>query len=257
MLNWTIYTYCLMSIALFAFAGWALSLVRSNVTHVDSMWSLFFLLTACASAFFVSGLSLRATIVLCLVTLWALRLCVYLTWRNWGSHEDHRYLQIRQNNQPRFWLKSLYIVFGLQAVLAWLISISLYAAIDASAPLNTLDYLAIALFLLGFIWEVLADSQLTAFKAKPENTGKVLDTGVWRYSRHPNYFGECCIWWGFYFFALATGAWWAMISPVLMTLLLLKVSGVSLLEKTISERRPGYANYMKNTNAFFPGAPKD
>ncbi len=102
----------------------------------------------------------------------------------------------------------------------------------------------------------MADWQLTQFKANPNNKGQVLNTGLWRYSRHPNYFGECCIWWAFYLFALATGGWWVIISPLLMTLLLLKVSGVSLLEQTIVERRPAYAQYIKSTNAFFPSAPK-
>jgi steroid 5-alpha reductase family enzyme len=103
----------------------------------------------------------------------------------------------------------------------------------------------------------LADVQLSRFKANPSNKGKVLNTGVWRYSRHPNYFGECCVWWGFYLFALAGGAWWAIISPLLMTLLLLKVSGVSLLESTITERRPAYADYILSTNSFIPGVPKN
>lgn len=255
-MNWAIYLNCLLAMATFSLLGWLLSLVRDNVTHVDSMWSLFFCLTAYTTALLSNQLSLRAVIVLALVSWWALRLCIYLTWRNWGPHEDHRYVEIRKNNPP-FWLTSIYVVFGLQALLAWVISVSLYAAIDSAKLLNWLDYLAIALFIFGLIWEVLADWQLSTFKANPHNKGKVLNTGVWRYSRHPNYFGECCVWWSFYLFALATGAWWALISPILMTLLLLKVSGVSLLEQTITSRRPQYANYTRTTNAFFPGLPKE
>ena len=213
------------------------------------------MLTAFTSVYFVHD-SPRKLIVLSLVVIWALRLFVYLTWRNWGPHEDSRYALIRSNNQPNFWLKSLYIIFGLQALLAWVISISLYAAIDSSKPINLLDAIAMILFWFGFTWEALADWQLARFKAKPANQGKVLNAGVWRYSRHPNYFGECCVWWAFYLFALATGAWWAIISPILMTVLLLKVSGVSLLESTIVERRPAYADYIRNTNAFFPALPK-
>jgi len=110
--------------------------------------------------------------------------------------------------------------------------------------------------LAGFIWQTVADWQLANFKGKASNKGKVLDTGVWRYSRHPNYFGECCIWWGFYLIAVSAGAWWSIVSPILMTLLLLKVSGVALLEKDIGERRPAYAEYIKKTNAFIPGVPK-
>ena len=147
-------------------------------------------------------------------------------------------------------------MFGLQALLAWVVSISLFAAITTNTPLNVLDFFAIVLFILGFVWQVVGDWQLALFKANPANKGKVLNTGLWRYSRHPNYFGECCMWWAFYLFAIATGAWWAIISPILMTLLLLKVSGVRLLEQTITERRPAYADYIKNTNAFIPGFPK-
>ena len=260
MFSWSIYCYSLAAISLFAIWGWLLSLARKNVTHVDSMWSLFFVIAAFTTAFFVLFVypaPTRLILVLACVTIWALRLFIYLTWRNWGPHEDSRYVQIRKNNQPHFWLKSLYLIFGLQAVLAWLISISLHAAIANTTPLNVLDNIGLALFIFGFVWESIADWQLSRFKANPSNKGKVLNTGLWRYSRHPNYFGECCVWWAFYLFALAGGAWWTIISPILMTLLLLKVSGVSLLESTITERRPAYADYIKNTNAFFPSCPKN
>lgn len=260
MMSWPIYFYSLVVILLFAFLGWLLSLIRKNVTHVDSMWSLFFVLAALVNAafklFVYAEAPLRLILVLGCVTIWALRLCVYLTWRNWGPHEDARYIKIRQNNQPHFWLKSIVIIFGFQSVLAWVISISLHAAIAAINPFNALDYAALSLFAFGLIWETLADLQLSQFKIVASNKGRVLNTGVWQYSRHPNYFGECCVWWAFYLFALASGAWWAIISPIIMTILLLKVSGISLLESTITERRPTYANYIKNTNAFFPGNPK-
>ncbi|MBC7756570.1 MAG: DUF1295 domain-containing protein [Bdellovibrio sp.] len=259
MMSWPIYFYSLIIILLFAFLGWLLSLVRKNVTHVDSMWSLFFVLAAFTTAafvLFVYPAPDRLLLVLGCVSIWALRLCVYLTWRNWGPHEDSRYIKIRQNNQPNFWLKSIVIIFGLQGVLAWIISVSLHAAIASTSALNGLDYAALALFAFGFVWETLADLQLSQFKVVASNKGKVLNNGVWQYSRHPNYFGECCVWWAFYLFALAGGAWWAIISPIIMTLLLLKVSGVSLLESTITERRPAYADYIKHTNAFFPGIPK-
>jgi steroid 5-alpha reductase family enzyme len=198
----------------------------------------------------------RMFLVLFLVSLWAIRLCVYLTWRNWGPHEDHRYVAIRQNNEPHFWIKSIYIIFGLQAVLAWIISMPLFGAIESKVLLTRLDVLGGIVFTIGFVWETIGDWQLSIFKANPENKGKVLDTGLWRYSRHPNYFGECCIWWGFYLIAAASGAWWTIAGPILMTLLLLKVSGVALLEKDIAERRPAYLSYIQNTNAFIPWFPK-
>lgn len=255
--DWSIYFNCLTAISAFAIFGWLVSLARNNVTHVDSMWSLFFVVAAVTCSMLTQNMSLRAQIVLVLVSIWALRLCIYLTWRNWGPHEDHRYVQIRQNNEPHFWLKSVYIIFGLQAVLAWVISLSLFGAIDSGLALNTLDYLGAVLVIAGFIWEITGDWQLSRFKANSNNKGKVLSTGLWRFSRHPNYFGEFCIWWGLYLMALAAGAWWTFISPALMTLLLLKVSGVSLLESTIIERRPAYADYIKNTNALLPWLPKN
>ena len=256
MFNWSNYLFSLVAIVLFALMGWMISLIRENVTHVDSMWSLFFVVASFTSALFVFDSSPRILLVLSLVSVWAIRLCAYLTWRNWGPHEDHRYVEIRRNNEPHFWLKSSYIIFGLQGILAWIISLSLYAAIDSNAPMNALDYFGFVLFVFGFYWETVADWQLSQFKANPSSKGKVLDSGLWRYSRHPNYFGECCVWWGFYLIALAGGAWWAIISPLLMTLLLLKVSGVSLLEKDIVERRPEYVAYIKSTNSFIPGLPK-
>ena len=255
-MNWQIYLYGLCAMLALGFAGWLISLYRNNVTHVDSMWSLFFVVGAITYASQITNLSSRSMVVLSLLVLWALRLCIYLTWRNWGPHEDHRYAAIRSNNSPGFAFKSLYIIFGLQAALAWIISMPLLGALNSSQPMNMLDYAGIALLSFGLIWETLADWQLSAFKAKPQNKAKVLNTGVWRYSRHPNYFGECCVWWGFYLLALAAGAWWALPSALLMTLLLLKVSGVALLEQTITERRPEYAEYIRTTNAFIPGCPK-
>lgn len=255
-MNWQLYLYGLYAMLAFGFVGWLISLYRNNVTHVDSMWSLFFVVAGFSYASQMADLNTRSLIVLSLLTLWAVRLCVYLTWRNWGPHEDHRYAAIRSNNSPGFAFKSIYIVFGLQAVLAWVVSLPLLGALNSAAPMNILDIIGIALLGFGLIWETLADWQLSAFKAKPQNKSKVLNSGVWRYSRHPNYFGESCVWWGFYLIALAAGAWWAIPSALLMTFLLIKVSGVSLLEQDISERRPQYADYIRTTNAFIPGHPK-
>ncbi len=255
-MDWQLYFYGLIAMLAFGLVGWFISLYRNNVTHVDSMWSLFFVVAAAVYACCLPEISLRANIVMALLAIWALRLCIYLTWRNWGPHEDHRYAAIRANNEPNFRIKSLYIIFGLQAVLAWIVSLPLLGALNSDSALNALDILGALLVVFGFIWETAADWQLTRFKSQPGNKGKVLNTGVWRYSRHPNYFGESCVWWGFYLIALAAGAGWALPSAILMTLLLLKVSGVSLLEKDIAERRPDYVQYIKTTNAFIPGIPK-
>lgn len=239
----------------FAAAGWLVSLVKKDVSIVDSMWSIMFLLAAVVYVDFES-LSDRAVLLLALVALWSIRLSVYITWRNWDEGEDFRYQEIRQRNEPNFAFKSLYIVFVLQAALAWLISLPLMAAASTAAPLGWLDAAGVALFVLGFFFEALGDYQLSRFKSDPENQDKVLNTGLWALTRHPNYFGDFCIWWGFFLMAAATGGWWSVIGPVLMSILLLKVSGVALLERDITERRPKYADYIRQTNAFFPGLKK-
>jgi steroid 5-alpha reductase family enzyme len=236
-------------------AGWIASVARRDVSIVDSLWALFFLLgAACYAA--VAGPGERGVLLLALLAVWALRLSGYLTWRNWGEPEDRRYQAIRARNQPGFAWKSLYLVFLLQGVLAFIIAMPLFAAISAQAPLNALDAAGVALWVGGFVFETVADLQLARFKSDPINQGRVLDSGLWRYTRHPNYFGETVLWWGFYLIAAAGGAWWTVFAPLLMTFLLLKVSGVTLLEQNIAERRPGYRHYILSTNAFLPGPPR-
>jgi steroid 5-alpha reductase family enzyme len=239
-----------------AFASWCVSLVKRDVSIVDSVWPLFFLVLACVYAAMVAEPGPRAPWVLILVGLWALRLTGYLTWRNWGQPEDRRYQAIRRHNEPHFDIKSLYLIFGLQGTLAWIISLPLHVAITAPRAVSLLDYAGAALWAVGFGFEAVADWQLARFKSRPANRRRVMDRGLWRYTRHPNYFGDCCTWWGFYLMALAAGGWWAFVGPLLMSFLLLRVSGVVLLEKDISERRPAYLDYRLRTNAFFPGPPK-
>jgi steroid 5-alpha reductase family enzyme len=236
----------------FGVAGWLVSLVRRDVSIVDSLWSIMFLIAAVI--YYQAGdVGPRAQLVLLLVALWAIRLAVYITWRNWGEGEDYRYQKIRANNSPNFALKSLYIVFGLQAMLAWVISLPLLAAVTGARPLGALDLAGVFLWTLGFVFESLGDLQLAQFRRSSANKGKVLDRGLWRFTRHPNYFGDFCIWWGFFLMALSAGGWWSIGAPLLMSFLLLRVSGVAMLEKDIGERRPGYAEYVATTNAFFPG----
>ena len=236
---------------------WVASVIRHDASIVDSFWSLM-LLAMCGSYYLLYEFpTLRGGILLALVAIWAVRLSAHITWRNWGEPEDARYRAMRDRHSPGFALKSLVIVFLLQGVLAWIISLPLLAATTGSRPLNLLDGLALLLVLFGILFESVADAQLAAFRSKPDNRGKVLDSGLWRYTRHPNYFGECVVWWGFYLFALAAGGWWAILSPLLMTFLLLRVSGVALLEKDIAGRRPAYRDYIQRTNAFLPGLPRD
>jgi steroid 5-alpha reductase family enzyme len=236
-----------------ALAFWLVSLVKDDVSIVDSLWSMMFLLVALVYAASTQMTGPRTVLVLVLTAAWALRLSLYITWRNHGQPEDYRYREIRRNSEPGFRFKSLYIVFGLQAFLAWVISLPLVTAVSGPAALGPLDFAGAALWAVGVFFEAVGDWQLARFKSDPENRGKVLDTGLWRFTRHPNYFGNFTLWWGFYLIALSAGGWWTVVSPLLMSVLLLKVSGVALLEKDIGERRPEYAEYIRRTNAFIPG----
>lgn len=240
-----------------ATATWAASVVKRDASIVDAVWALMILGAGLAYAATLPDPGPRAAWVLALAAVWAARLSIYITWRNWGEPEDRRYRAIRERNQPRFALKSLYLVFGLQAVLAWLVAAPLAAAAQSQAPLGWLDFAGAALALFGIAFEALADWQVARWRARRPAPGSVLEAGLWRYSRHPNYFGEFCVWWGFGLVAVAAGGWWALLSPVLMTILLLKVSGVALLERDLSARKPAYAAYMRRTNAFFPGPPRE
>lgn len=235
---------------------WLLSVYKRDVSIVDSIWSLMFLAAAIVYILHNQAFGLREIVIFSLVLIWALRLALHLTWRNWGQAEDSRYQQIRKKYSPNFALKSLLIIFAFQAVIAWLVSLSLLVSLANSQAFSLLDGVAVILWLIGMGFETTADLQLYRFKSNPDNKGKVLDTGLWRYSRHPNYFGEFCIWWGFYLFALSSGGWWTIVSPLMMSFLLLRFSGVALLEKDIHERRPAYRDYIARTNAFIPGRPR-
>jgi len=252
MFDLTAYVLALAPIAGLAVLTWMVSIAKRDASIVDSVWSLLLLAAACTYAV-ATAAAPRTLLVLVLVTAWALRLSAYITWRNWGEPEDHRYVAIRERNEPNYAAKSLYLVFGLQGVLAWIVSLPLLGALASARPVLFLDWLGVAIVCAGIGIETIADAQLARFKADPANRGKVMDRGLWRYTRHPNYFGEFLVWWGFYMIALGAGAWWAIVSPLLMSVLLLRISGVALLEKDIQERRPAYRDYVARTNAFFPG----
>ena len=258
MFNLDTLAYTLAVMFIFAVILWIASRIKRDVGIVDSFWSLMILAaSACFLYFGDTVLSERGVLVLILLSIWSIRLAAHITWRNWGQPEDSRYQDIRKNNQPYFEWKSLYIIFLLQAFLAVIVAMPLMSIFNSSEAINIIDVIALTLWSFGMIFEVISDLQLARFKSVPSNHGKVMNTGFWRYSRHPNYFGEFCIWWAFFLFAVASGYWWSIISPLLMTILLLKVSGVSLLESTITERRPDYASYIRTTNAFFPWIPSD
>jgi steroid 5-alpha reductase family enzyme len=252
----------LAGLALIASLGvltWVASVVRRDVSLVDRTWSIF--ITGAAAVYFVllPEPGARGAWMLALAAVWAVRLSAFITARNWGHGEDRRYQEIRARNEPNFAFKSLYLVFGLQALLAWTVSAPFFAGMAGARAIGAADVAGLALAAFGIVFEAVGDLQMSRFKADPANKGQVMDRGVWRYTRHPNYFGETCIWWGFWLVALGGAGWagaWSVVSPILMTVLLLRVSGVTLLEKDMHERRPAYRDYVARTNAFFPGPPR-
>lgn len=230
---------------------WLLSLRLRDASIVDVFWAPGFAAAAWATA----DTGPRAWLVLTLVTIWALRLGLHIYLRHRG--EDPRYAALRAKAGARWWWQSLFQVFLLQSALIWIISAPLQIAVGAATPLSLFDYAGGAIAAIGLCIEAVADRQLTRFCAEPANAGKVMDRGLWAWSRHPNYFGDALMWWGFFVIGVAASPlWWLIVSPVLMTVLLLRVSGVSLLEETIAERRPAYADYIRRTSAFIPWPPK-
>lgn len=240
--------------------AWLISLWKRDVSIVDIFWGLGFV----GLSWLYRGLGpeadFRHQVLLVLVTVWGVRLALYLLWRNWGSGEDPRYQAMREYRGANFWWMSLLTIFCLQGVLIWIISTPLLVVhLSTGPPVWTwTDMAGLLCWSIGFFFEAVGDWQLARFKADPANRGRVMRTGLWAYTRHPNYFGDAMVWWGFFFFALSiSGGLWTVVGPVVMTILLLKVSGVALLEQTITERRPEYRDYMQKTNAFLPWFPRE
>jgi steroid 5-alpha reductase family enzyme len=244
---------------------WLISIPLRNVSIIDIGWGIGFVLVA----WIVSWNDL----LMLMVTAWGIRLAYYLTVRNLGKPEDYRYAAMRQKHGSSFVWSSLFRVFALQGVIMWIVALPIVTTTvrisvdqpDAVATRSDLILAAIVvgtgllLWLVGMIFETVSDWQLWEFKSKSWNDGKVMDSGLWKYTRHPNYFGEFLIWWGHWLVSLAmtdpTRTWWTIISPALMTFLLLKVSGVALLERAMEKRSPEYESYIKRTSKFFPRPP--
>jgi steroid 5-alpha reductase family enzyme len=237
--------------------AWTLSLWLRDASIIDGFWGTGFVLLTWIYWALGDGTPERKILLATLVTLWGIRLSVHIIRRNWGEAEDYRYREMREKHGERFPLVSLFTVFLLQGGLLWLFSAPLLQAQSARAEIGAFDFAGLAVFAVGMFFESVGDLQLARFRADAANRGKVLRTGLWRYTRHPNYFGDAMIWWGYFLIALATpGAAWTVFSPVLMTFFLLKVSGVVMLEKKLVETRPKYADYIDRTSAFIPWFPK-
>lgn len=253
-------TITLAVVVLFFLFGWLISLAMKKAVVVDVFWGLGGLLIAITAFFVADGDFSRRLLLLILVAAWALRLSTYLFFRVKGSaEEDQRYADMHSSSGKPFWLFTLTTVFLLQSIILWfnLLPVTVGSTTYLPVGLTAFDYLGLLFWLIGFIFQAVGDYQLSTFKKHQENSGKVLDTGLWRYTRHPNYFGEAVLWWGIYLIAAATDPGrWTILSPILMTFLLLKVSGVAMTEKYMSEKGNAFAEYKRRTSAFFPWPPR-
>ncbi len=247
-----------LAIVVLMLSTWVLSIILKNASIVDIVWGLGFVVVAWVVRLSADGNNARQWLLVAMVTVWGLRLAGYLFWRNHGNGEDFRYRAMRKHYGQRFGLISLVTVFALQGVLMFVVSLSVQLGqADATPNIGVIAYIGVALWLIGLFFEAVGDAQLARFKSDPANQGMVMRTGLWRYTRHPNYFGDSCVWWGIGLVAAETGsAAWGLIGSLVMTILVRRVSGVPMLEKTMGKRRPGYAEYVATTSPFFPRPPK-
>jgi steroid 5-alpha reductase family enzyme len=239
---------------------WAASLALRDASIVDVFWGAGFVVVAWICFAVGHGDEGRRLLLAVLVTIWGLRLAVHIGRRNLGKGEDRRYAAMRERDGGRFWLTSLYRVYATQAVVLWVVSLPLQAgaSLGGGRGLDAFDVAGAIVWLIGFAFEAIGDLQLTRFKADPGNRGRVMDRGLWRYTRHPNYFGDATVWWGLGIVALGAGAAaaWGLAGSAMDTLILTRVSGKPVLEKDIETRRPGYREYVERTSGFLPLPPR-
>ncbi len=241
---------------------WIVSVRVRDASIIDIFWGPGFVVIAWVAFISSDGDPQRRLLLTVLTTLWGLRLGLYLALRNLGHGEDPRYRAMRTRCEEKggnFASRSFFRVYLLQAAVMWFVSLPVQVGQMFSEPDEPgwLTAVGVLLFAVGFLFEATGDWQLARFKRNPENQGKVLATGLWRYTRHPNYFGNTCIWWGLFAIAAEnSGAWWTILAPLAMNFLLLKVSGVALLERSLKQSKPDYAAYTKRTSRFLPWPPK-
>lgn len=238
---------------------WPISVLLRNASIVDPFWGMGFVITALygCQKFGMPDEPIQIA-VLILLALWGLRLSVYLFFRNLGKGEDPRYQAFRAKYGPeRYGYVSLFQVFWLQGFIMWVVFLPVTAVWlkPATGFLLLPAVLGVLLWIVGFLIEAIGDWQLWRFKQNPSNKGRILDTGLWAWTRHPNYFGESLVWWGFGMIATGLGLWFALISPLLMTWLLVRVSGVKMTEEKLLRERPEYVDYVKRVPAFLPRKP--
>ncbi len=233
---------------------WLISLPLHNASIVDIVWGAGFVLIAWVSSITGDGNSTRSTLVAAMVTVWGARLAIYLWSRNHGKGEDYRYRALRKRAGGQFATRSLFTVFLFQGVLMWIVSLPVQLAMVPETPdVGVIAVIGAAIWGIGFFFESVGDAQLARFKTNPDNEGQLFNSGLWKYTRHPNYFGDFCVWWGIFLVAAeTTDARFGIIGPIVMSVFLIRVSGVRLLERSLTKRKPGYEDYVKRTSAFVP-----
>lgn len=233
------------------------SLLKQRNDVADVAWGPGFIVVAITSSVMATELTLRALIVTTMVLIWGIRLALHIASRHAGKPEDERYAAWRREWGSTVTIRSFLQVFMLQGILLTIISIPVVMINTApSLPFTPLDIIGISVWLAGFTFEAVSDRQLKQFVKNPTNRGKIMTGGLWRFSRHPNYFGEVTLWWGIYIVSLSVpGGWMSIIGPIMITFLILKVSGIPMLEKAF-EANPDFQQYKRQTSAFFPLPPK-
>jgi steroid 5-alpha reductase family enzyme len=250
----TVLVAALVTVACLMLATWSVSLLMRDASIVDIVWGLGFVLVAWAAKFVTGASGAGNWLLVAMTTVWGLRLASYLARRNLGKGEDFRYKAMRRKHGERFAIVSLYSVFGLQGVLMFVVSLPVsLGQRDTGAGAGFVALAGFVVWAVGLYFEAVGDAQLARFKRDPRNEGLIMDTGLWALTRHPNYFGDCLVWWGLAIVASAQGAGvWAFLGAAVMTVLLVRVSGVAMLDRLLAKRKPGYADYMARTSAFIP-----
>jgi len=246
-----------LAVVLLMSAVWLLSLRLRDISIIDPAWGPAFVVVATVSALAGAGDGGRRWLLLALTSAWGLRLGAHLTLRKLKEPEEDRRYAVKRTEHPHFALWSLGAIFGVQALLVLIVSLPLQVGAGRRDGLSAAVVPGLLVFAVGLLFEALGDHQLRRFKADPHNRGAVMDRGLWRYTRHPNYFGDACVWWGLWLIVLpAGGTWWTAIGPATITFFLVRVSGKALLERDIAQRRPGYAEYLRRTSGFVPRPPR-
>ncbi|MDG1200632.1 MAG: DUF1295 domain-containing protein [Porticoccaceae bacterium] len=245
--------------AILAIAGctWLVSLYLNKISIIYYSWPVVLMLPALVYLIETRMLGSVQIALVVMVFCWALRLSLFAIVRGRHQPEDRRYKELRERSASSFRLQSFYLIFVAQPILAAVVSSLFAIAITADMTWSSYQSAGVALWLFGFCFETIADKQLYRFNRLVVNEEQTLKTGLWRYCRHPNYFGEFCVWWGWFIFAVPTGNGFVLLAPLIVTFLLLKLSGISLMERGITQRRSDYEDYMQCTNTFLPWMPRE